>query len=64
MLALEDRKRVSFSTSAGTFYYVAMPFGLKNTGGYQGLVDKTFRPQLGRNAEVYVDNMLVKSKEA
>ncbi|KAL0409536.1 UNVERIFIED_CONTAM: hypothetical protein Sradi_1888000 [Sesamum radiatum] len=65
MLALEDHKRVSFITSGSTFYYVAMPFGLKNVGAtYQMLVDKIFRPQLGRNIEVYMDDMLVKSKEA
>ncbi|KAL0426206.1 UNVERIFIED_CONTAM: hypothetical protein Slati_2795400 [Sesamum latifolium] len=65
MLALEDRKKVSFITSEGTFYYVAMPFGLKNAGAtYQRLVDKIFRPQIGRNVEVYVDDMLVKSKKA
>ncbi|KAL0286758.1 UNVERIFIED_CONTAM: hypothetical protein Scaly_2783800 [Sesamum calycinum] len=29
MLALEDRKRVNFVTSAGTFCYVAMTFGQK-----------------------------------
>ncbi|KAL0339599.1 UNVERIFIED_CONTAM: hypothetical protein Sradi_4476700 [Sesamum radiatum] len=41
-----------------------MPFGLKNAGAtYQRLVDKIFRPQLGRNMEVYIDDMLVKSKE-
>ncbi|KAL0400436.1 UNVERIFIED_CONTAM: Pro-Pol polyprotein [Sesamum latifolium] len=65
MLASKDHKRVSFITSDGTLYYVAMPFGLKNAGAtYQRLVDKIFRPQLGRNIEVYVDDMLVKSKEA
>ncbi|KAL0408428.1 UNVERIFIED_CONTAM: Retrovirus-related Pol polyprotein from transposon opus [Sesamum radiatum] len=65
MLAPEDHKRVSFITSDGTFCYVAMSFGLKNAGAtYQRLVDKIFRPQLGRNMEVYVDDMLVKSKEA
>ncbi|KAL0373549.1 UNVERIFIED_CONTAM: Transposon Ty3-G Gag-Pol polyprotein [Sesamum radiatum] len=38
MLAPEDRKRVSFITSNGTFCYVAMPFGLKNAGAtYQDL---------------------------
>ncbi|KAL0427216.1 UNVERIFIED_CONTAM: hypothetical protein Slati_2896400 [Sesamum latifolium] len=31
---------------------------------YQRLVDKIFQPQLGRNIEVYVDDILVKSKEA
>ncbi|KAL0435165.1 UNVERIFIED_CONTAM: Transposon Ty3-G Gag-Pol polyprotein [Sesamum radiatum] len=45
MLVPEDRKKVSFITSEGTFCYVAMPFGLKNTGAtYQRLVDKIFRP--------------------
>ncbi|KAL0448807.1 UNVERIFIED_CONTAM: hypothetical protein Slati_1437100 [Sesamum latifolium] len=64
MLALEDHKRVSFITLDGTFCYVAMPFGLKNAGAtYQRMVDKIFRPQLGRKMEVYVDNMLVKSKK-
>ncbi|KAL0373280.1 UNVERIFIED_CONTAM: Transposon Ty3-G Gag-Pol polyprotein [Sesamum radiatum] len=65
MLALEDRKNVSFITSSGTFYYLAMPFGLKNTGAtYQRLVDKIFRLQIGKNIEVYVDDMVVKSKKA
>ncbi|KAL0437896.1 UNVERIFIED_CONTAM: hypothetical protein Slati_2272600 [Sesamum latifolium] len=65
MLALEDRKKVSFITSIGTFCYMAMPFGLKNAGAtYQRLVDKIFHPQIGRNVEVYVYEMLVKSKEA
>ncbi|KAL0445061.1 UNVERIFIED_CONTAM: hypothetical protein Slati_2228800 [Sesamum latifolium] len=65
MLAPEDRKRVSFITSSGTFCYMAMPFELKNAGTtYQRLVDKIFRSQIGRNVEVYVDDMLVKSKKA
>ena len=39
-----------------------MPFGLKNVGAtYQRLVNHMFRPQIGRNVEVYVDDMLVKS---
>ena len=39
-----------------------MPFGLNNVGAtYQRLVNHMFRPQIGRNVEVYVDDMLVKS---
>ena len=39
-----------------------IPFGLKNAGEtYQSLVNHMFRPQIGRNVEVYVDDMLVKS---
>ncbi|KAL0402613.1 UNVERIFIED_CONTAM: Ribonuclease HI [Sesamum latifolium] len=64
MLAPEDQKKVSFITSEGTFCYVAIPFGLKNAGAtYQRLVDKIFHPQIGRKVEVYVDDMLVKSKK-
>ena len=41
-----------------------MPFGLKNAGAtYQRLVNQMFSKQIGRNMEVYVDDMLVKSKE-
>nr|GEX21194.1 reverse transcriptase domain-containing protein [Tanacetum cinerariifolium] len=39
-----------------------MPFGLKNTGAtYQRLMDKAFDNQIGRNIEVYVDKLVVKS---
>jgi bacterioferritin (cytochrome b1) len=39
-----------------------MPFGLKNVGAtYQRIVNTMFRRQIGRNMEVYVDNILVKS---
>ena len=41
-----------------------MPFRLKNAGAtYQRLVNKMFNKQIDRNMEVYVDDMLVKSKE-
>ena len=41
-----------------------MPFGLKNARAtYQRLVNKMFNKQIGRNMEVYVGDMLVKSKE-
>ncbi|KAL0303247.1 UNVERIFIED_CONTAM: hypothetical protein Sradi_6192800 [Sesamum radiatum] len=40
-----------------------MPFGLKNAGAtYQRLVNNMFREQIGKNMEVYIDDMLVKSK--
>ena len=42
-----------------------MPFGSKNAGATcQRLVNQMFSKQIGRNMEVYVDNILVKSKEA
>ena len=40
-----------------------MPFGLKNTGTtYQRLMNRMFASQIGRNVQVYVDDMLVKSQ--
>ena len=57
-----DQEKTSFVTSQGLFCYKVMPFGLKNAGAtYQRLVNHMFRPQIGRNVEVYVDDMLVKS---
>ena len=39
-----------------------MSFRLKNAGAtYQRLMNKMFTHQLGRNVQVYVDDMLVKS---
>lgn len=39
-----------------------MPFGLKNIDViYQQLVNEIFKHQVGRNIEVYVDDMMVKS---
>ena len=39
-------------------------FGLKNAGAtYQRLVNRMFSHQSGRNVEVYVDDMLGKSKD-
>ena len=41
-----------------------MPFGLKNVGAtYQRLVNKMFSKQIRRNMKMYVDDMVVKSKE-
>ena len=42
-----------------------MPFGLKNIGAiYQRLVNMMFKEQIDKTMEVYVDDILVKSKTA
>nr|XP_027123971.1 uncharacterized protein LOC113740625 [Coffea arabica] len=59
----EDQEKTAFITEYGTYCYTTMPFGLKNAGAtYQRLVNKLFKNQIGRNMEVYVDDMLVKSQ--
>ena len=40
-----------------------MPFGLKNVGStYQKMMTRVFEPKLGKNNEVYIEDMVVKSK--
>ena len=57
-----DQEKTSFITSQGLFCYKVMPFGLKNARAtYQRLMNKMFAHQIGRNIQVYVDDMLVKS---
>uniref|UniRef100_A0A2N9GKA7 Integrase catalytic domain-containing protein n=1 Tax=Fagus sylvatica TaxID=28930 RepID=A0A2N9GKA7_FAGSY len=59
-----DQEKTSFITSKGLFCYKVMPFGLKNVGAtYQRLMNKMFHHQIGRNVEVYIDDMLVKTKD-
>ena len=59
-----DQEKTSFVTSQGLFCYKVMPFKLKNVGAtYQRLVNHMFRPQIGQNVEVYVDDILVKSQD-
>ena len=63
-MAEEDQEKTAFITSQGLYCYKVMPFELKNAGAtYQRLVNKMFNRQIGRNMEVYVDDILVKSKE-
>ena len=63
-MAEEDQEKTAFITSQGLYCNKVMPFGLKNAGAtYQRLVNKMFSQQIGKNMEVYVDDMLVRSKE-
>nr|GEU73934.1 reverse transcriptase domain-containing protein [Tanacetum cinerariifolium] len=60
-MATEDEEKTAFITTQGIFCYTKMPFGLRNAGAtYQHLVDKTFHKQIGRNLEVYVDDLVIK----
>ncbi|GKV42366.1 hypothetical protein SLEP1_g49777 [Rubroshorea leprosula] len=64
-MALEDEEKTSFYASDEIYCYVMMPFGLKNVGAtYQKMVTIVFRAQIGRNLEVYIDDIVVKSLKA
>ena len=60
----EDQEKTAFITSQGLYCYKVMPFRLKNVEAtYQRLVNRMFSHQIGRNVEVHVDDMLVKSND-
>ena len=76
-LALEDQEKTAFVTPTGNYHYKVMPFvtptgnyhykvmsfGLKNAGStYQRMMTRMFEPQLSKDIEIYVDDMVVKSK--
>ncbi|KAK9053624.1 hypothetical protein SSX86_024698 [Deinandra increscens subsp. villosa] len=59
-----DQEHTAFMTPTGIYCYTAMPFGLRNAGAtYQRLVNMMFKDQLGDTMEVYIDDMVVKSKK-
>ena len=62
-LALDDQEKATFVTLIENYHYKVMPFGLKNAGSiYQRMMTRMFESQLGKNIEIYIDDMVVKSK--
>ena len=62
-MAPEDMEKTTFITPWGTFCYRVMPFGLKNTGAtYQRAMTTLFHDLMHKEIEVYVDDMISKSK--
>ena len=64
LMAQEDMKKTSFITEWGTYCYQVMPFGLKNAGAtYQRDATTLFHDMMHKDVEVYVDDMIVKSRD-
>ena len=63
-MAPEDREKTVFVTIWGTFCYKVMPFDLKNIGAtYQRAMVMLFHDMMHNEIEVYVDNLIAKSRE-
>ena len=61
---LDDKDKMVFITNEGVYYYRVMSFGPKNVGAtYQRMMNKVFAEHIRRNMKVYVDDILVKSKD-
>ena len=62
-MSLKDEEKIAFVIDRDLFCHRIMPFSLKNIGvTYQWLVNKILKDKIDQNIEVYVDNMLIKSR--
>ena len=65
LITVEDIPKTTFRCpiSIGTFEWLVMPFGLKNAGAtYQRAMNAIFHDMLGHHMEVYIDDIVVKSR--
>ena len=63
-MAPEDMEKTFFITPWGTYFYKVMPFGLKSAGStYQHVAITLLHDSIHKEVEVYVDDMIVKSKD-
>src|SRR4051812_42479387 len=61
----EEDEHTSFITPYSVFCYNTMPFGLKNAGAtYQRMMQAYLKEQIGRNVQVYVDDIIIKTYKA
>ena len=59
-----DQDKTSIITEKGLYGWLRMSFGLRNAPAtIQRLINTVFQPQLGRNMEAYIDDMIVKSRK-
>ena len=64
MMHPRDECKKAFITELSCYCYKVMPFILKNAGAtYQQLMDRVLKPMLGRNVQVYIDDMVVTSQQ-
>jgi hypothetical protein len=60
----EDEEFTSFITLYGTYYFVRMTEGLRNTGTtFVRMTSTVLHKQIGKNLLTYVDDIVVKSKK-
>ena len=67
LIIVDDISKNAFRcpSSLGTFEWLVMPFGLKNAGPtYQRAMNAIFHDMLGHHMEIYIDDIVVKSKKA
>ena len=60
-MASKDAEKTAFRTPIENFYYIVMPFGLKNVRAtYQRTMTAIFHDMMHKEMEDYVDDIVVK----
>jgi hypothetical protein len=63
-LKKKDKEKMAFITPYGVFCYQVMSFGLKNAGAtYQRMMQSCLGSQIGRNIQVYIDDVVITIRE-
>jgi hypothetical protein len=63
-LVINNNEKTAFITLFGIFCYTKMAFRLKNEGViYQKCIHIILKPQIGRNVEAYIDDVVMKMKK-
>ena len=61
---MSNQEKTAFRAPNGNYHCRVMPFSLKNAGSiYQRMVMQMFESQIGRNVEVYINDMMIKSRQ-
>ncbi|GAA0170655.1 hypothetical protein LIER_24874 [Lithospermum erythrorhizon] len=64
LLDESDQEKNTFITKYGLYCWKVMSFELKNAvATYRRMVNSNFKDKIEKNMEIYVDDMLVKSKK-
>ena len=59
-----DQEKYTFIILRSIFWYKVMPFGLKNTkAAYERMTTKIFKSIMDKNVDIYINDMVVKSKK-
>src|SRR3989337_2749921 len=63
-MSKEDEEKTTFITPCGMYCFIRKPFWLKSAGStFARAVQIGFEPQLHRNMEAYMDDIVVKTKD-
>ena len=63
-LDIKDQEKTTFISPNANYHHTMMPFGLKNVRAtYQQMITGMFLDEIGHTVEVYIDDMVVKSKQ-